>query len=76
MPRRPRNAVENDVQEEVVEETQVVEEEVTQVEEEPKGVAHTMLLNVLHDGTSYKKGESVVLSKGLVRLFRQKGFIA
>ena len=69
MPRTPRNAVENDVQEEVVEETQVVEEE-------PKGVAHTMLLNVLHDGVSYKKGESVSLTKGLVRLFRQKGFIA
>jgi len=76
MPRTPRNAVETDVQEEVVEETQVVEEEVTQVEEEPKVVMHTMLLNVLHDGTSYKKGESVALNKGLVRLFRQKGFIA
>ena len=86
MPRKPQTAVETDVQEGTValteEEVQAIEaeqEEVTPVveeKEEVKGVEHVMLLNVLHDGVSYKKGESVSLTKGLVRLFRQKGFIA
>jgi len=76
MPRKPQTAVETDVQEGTV---ALTEEEVQAIEaeqEEVKGVEHVMLLNVLHDGVSYKKGESVSLTKGLVRLFRQKGFIA